>query len=188
MHRILPALALFGAAVSCLIVADAAPAFAQTRPAHPAAKAAPAAGPKRIGVFEDWTAVTHQEAGTTVCYAFTRASTSTPKIPGRGDVVLTVTQRPTLRDSVAISEGFPFGQGIDVTVQADQAALAFYTHDRSAFARDGHATVAAFAQARQAIARGPGPHKEQVADTFSLRGFAAAYAVINKTCPTPAPK
>jgi hypothetical protein len=186
MHRIpsARALALICAAVSCI----AAPAGAQTRPAHPAAKAAPAAGPKRIGVFDDWTAVTHQEAGQTVCYAFTRASTSTPKIPGRGDVVMTVTQRPNLRDSVAISEGFTFGQGIDVTVQADQAALAFYTHDRSAFARDGHAAVAAFGQARQAIARGPGPHKEQVADTFSLRGFAAAYAVINKTCPGPAPK
>jgi hypothetical protein len=179
MHRaIIITLALLGGAT---------PAVAQQRPAHPPAKAAPAppAAPKPIGKFEDWQAATHVEAGQTVCYAFTRATSSVPKLPGRGDVVLTVTQRPSGRDAVAISAGFAFGKAADITVQVEQSALAFYTYGRSGFARDGHAAVALFQKGRQAIARSPGPHTTQVADTFSLRGFAAAYAAINKACPTP---
>lgn len=169
----------------------AVPAGAQTHPAHPAThpaphKTAPAPGaPKSIGKFEDWQAATHEEAGQTVCYAFTRASNSTPALTGRGDVVLTVTQRPTGRDAVAISAGFAYGAGAEVQVQVDQASFPFYTAQRSAFARDGHAVVTAFAKGSRAIAKSPAPRAAhgEVTDTFSLRGFGAAYAAIDKACP-----
>lgn len=162
-------------------------AGAQTRPAHPAAKPAAkpanANAPKSIGKFDDWQAATHLEAGQPVCYAFTRAQSSLPNTPGRGDVVLTVTQRPGGRDAVAISAGLAFAQGAEVTVSPDNKGdLSFYTSGRSAFARDGHAVTVAFANARQAVAKVPGP-KGTVTDTFPLRGFAPAYAAINKACP-----
>lgn len=151
-------------------------------PAHPASHPVPAA-PRAIGKFEDWTAATHQEAGQTVCYAFTRAVTSTPPLPGRADVVLTVTQRPGgVRDAVAISAGFAYAPNAEVALQVDGATLPFYTSQRSAFARDGHATVGAFERGRQAIAKSPGPRNTVVTDTFNMRGFPSAYAAINKAC------
>ena len=163
----------------------AAPAAAQpARPAHakPAARP-PASPPRSIGRFDDWTAATHQEAGQVVCYAFTRAAASSPALPGRGDVVLTVTQRPGgARDAVAISAGFAYAPNAEVQVQVDQASLPFYTAQRSAFARDGHAAVAAFGHGRQAVAKSPGPHAAALTDTFNLRGFSPAYAAINKAC------
>lgn len=177
--------------IMLLLAAAATPAFAQPRPSHPAAAraAAPSAGhatpaaPRSIGKFEDWTAATHQEAGQTVCYAFTRAATSTPPLPGRGDVVLTVTQRPGgARDAVAISAGFAYAPNAEVAVAIEGAPLAFYTSQRSAFARDGHAAVNAFERGRQAIARSPGPRSTVVTDTFTLRGFSPAYAAMNKAC------
>ena len=167
-------------------------AFAQAKaPAHATAHAAPqpsgaapkSPAPKSIGKFEDWQAATHQEAGQPVCYAFTRAASSQPALPGRGDVVLTVTQRNGGRDSVAISAGFAYAAGTEVQVGVDQAQLAFYTANRSAFARDGKAAVAAFEKGRQAIAKSPGPRAVAVSDSFSLRGFSPAYAAINKACP-----
>jgi hypothetical protein len=154
---------------------------AQTR--KPPPHAAPAGGPKALGKYEDWTAAIHQEGGQTVCYAFARAQSSVPAVPGRGDVVLTVTERPTGRDAVAISAGFAYAPGADVLVQVDQAGLHFYTAQRNAFARDGGAVVAAMMKGRQAIARSPGPHGAQVTDTFSLRGFTQAYDAIVKACP-----
>ena len=174
-----------------LFVSTASPALAQTTthkpaaPAHAAAKPAPPKppGPKQIGKFEDWLAATHQEGGQTVCYAFTRASASAPTQPGRGDVVLTVTQRPTGRDAVAISAGFAYAANAEVSVAADKATLDFYTAQRSAFARDGHATVQAFLKAGQAVSTSPAPRGGNVVDKFSLRGFEAAYAAINKACP-----
>jgi glucose/arabinose dehydrogenase len=168
-------------AVSLLLAGAAA---AQRRPAAPA-PAAPAKteGPKEIGHFDDWTAATNAEAGQTICYAFTYASHSTPALPGRDKVVLTVTERPTGRDAVAISAGYAYPANATVTVQVDQNALDFYIAGRSAFARDGHAAATAFARGKEVISRAPGPRTVTVVDTFSLRGFTQAYQAINKACP-----
>ncbi len=169
------------------LFAVAAPAAAQTakKPPLPAAKPARPNGPHAIGYFDDWTAAMHQEAGQTICYAFTRADHSTPVIPGRGEVVLTVTERNASRDVVAISAGFAYAQNAAVSVTAEPASLQFYTAQRSAFARDGHTAVAAFQKGRQVVARSPGPKGLPVSDTFSLRGFSAAHAAIEKACPAP---
>ncbi len=161
----------------------ALPASAETKkaaaPAHPAAAAA--AGPKKIGEFGDWIAATHSESGQSVCYAFTRVQSSTPTLPGRGAVVLTVTERPSGRDAVAIEAGFAYPANATITLQVDQAGLEFYTSGRNAFARDGKATVTAFGKGSRAIARSPAP--KDVTDTFSLKGFTQAYAAIVKACP-----
>lgn len=162
-----------------VLLAPAA-ALAQAKPA-PAPAAAKSNGPKSIGTFQDWQAATHTEGGQTVCYALTRAKTA-GAVPGRGEVVLTVTHRPNLRDAVAISAGFAYAANAEVKVEAGQAGLDFYTAQRSAFAREGAKTVAAFNRVQQAIAKSPGP-RGPVADTFSLKGFNQAYAAITKACP-----
>ncbi len=163
----------------------AAPALAQSKKPAIASKrpAAAAAGPHAIGYFDDWTAAVHREAGEKVCYAFTRAASSTPAIAGRGDVVLTVTERPASRDVVAISAGFAYSRNASVSVGIEQTSMDFYTAQRSAFARDGHAAAQAFQRGRLVIARSPGPRGQIVSDHFSLRGFSAAYAAIGRACP-----
>jgi Invasion associated locus B (IalB) protein len=177
--------------IALLALAIATPAWAQTPPPHkptpPAKPAAPAAaGPKELGKFDDWIAATYEESGRTVCYAFVGAQRSTPVLPNRGEVILTVTERSTGRDAVAISGGFDFPKGAAVTVQVDTSGLDFYTAKADAFARDGKAAVTAFQKGDQALSRSPGPRDGQtVVDTFSLHGFTAAYAAINKACPAP---
>ena len=169
--------------IALLVLALATLAVAQAQN-KPPAKPAAAEAPKLLGKFEDWIAATHQEAGQTVCYAFTRASHSAPALPGRGEVILTVTERQGARDEVAISAGFNFAPNAAVTVQVDTTGLDFYTAKSDAFARDGRAAVAAFHRGVEAMARSPGPRSGEVAvDTFSLRGFSAANAAINKACP-----
>ena len=163
----------------------ALPAVAETNkkpaaaaaPAHPAATAVP----KKIGEFGDWVAATHTEGGQTVCYAFVKAQSSSPELAGRGPVVLTVTERTSGRDSVALEAGFAYAANASVTVQVDQTGLDFYTSGRNAFARDGKAAVAALSKGSRAIARSPVP--KEVTDTFSLKGFGQAYAAIVKACP-----
>lgn len=166
-----------------LVIAFSLPAAAadtkKPQPAHPAPAAA--SGPKSIGKFDDWTAATHEESGSTVCYAFTRAQSSSPALPNRGPVILTVTERPSLRDTVAIDAGFTYAANANVTVQVDQTGLEFYTSGRNAFARDGKAAVGSFKKGSRAIARSPG--SKEVTDTFSLKGFGDAYAAILKACP-----
>ena len=174
------------ATVALFALVLAIPAAAQPR--KPAGKPHPEAAStvaKKLGSFGDWVAATHQENGQTVCYAFTYAKHSAPTVPSRDPVILTVTERPGGRDAVAISAGFDFGKGAAVTMQVETTGLDFYTAQRNAFARDGKAAVVAFGKAAQALSRSPGPRDGQVVvDTFSLRGFSAAYAAINKACPT----
>ncbi len=177
MHTRIPLLVLL-----CVILAG--PGLAQTKkpaPAHPAAAASNA--PKEIAKSDDWTAATHAEGGQTACYALTRVQSSSPSLPGRGEVVLTVTQRPNARDTVAIEAGFDYAKDAIVTVQVDQTGLDFFTRERDAYARDGKAAVAAFLKGQRAIARSPGAKGQQITDTFSLKGFSAAYAAIVKACP-----
>lgn len=159
----------------------AAPIRAET--AKPPSHHAKAGGPQAIGTFEDWTAATNKEGAQTVCYAFTRAHASAPALPGRGDVVLTVTERPSGRDAVAVSAGFTYAANATVKLDVDGTGFDLYTAQRSAFARDGHAVVQAMSHGKQAVARSPGPKGADVQDTFSLRGFAPAYAAIVKHCP-----
>ena len=165
------------------LLASAGLAVCVAGEARAAKAAAPANAPKPIGKFENWRAATHVEAGQAVCYAFTRAQSSAPSVSGRGEVVLTVTQRPSGRDAVAISAGFAYPADAEVKVDVDKTELAFYTSGRSAFARDGQAAVAAFTKGREAVAKSPGPRGAAVSDTFSLQGFSAAYSAVNKACP-----
>lgn len=186
--------AVLALALTAPVLAQQAPVPAATpapvpgqAPAAAVAKKKPVVakpgGPTAIGTFDDWIAATHHEAGQPVCYAFTRAQASMPALAGRGPVILTVTQRNSGRDAVAMEAGFPFAANATVNVQADQTGLDFYTAQRAAFARNGHAAVTAFQNASRAIARSPGPHQATVTDTFSLKGFSAAYSAISKACP-----
>jgi hypothetical protein len=164
------------------LVGLTAPPAAAAPKHHPAAKEA-ASKAKQLGKFDDWTAVTRDEGGQTVCYAFTYPSASVPKLSGRGKPVLTVTERPSGRDAVAFSAGFAFAANAETNLQVEQASLPFYTAGRFAFVRDGAAAVEAFRKGRDATMRSPASRGAQVSDTFSLSGFSAAYEAINKACP-----
>jgi len=175
-------------AIPIVIVAAclAGPALAATpgRPSPPQAHSKQRTDdPKPLGKFDSWVAATHLEGGQTVCYAFTLAQNSVPKLPGRGDVVLTVTERPSGRDAVAVSAGYAYPANAEVKMRVERGELDFYTAQRSAFARDGHAAVTALLKSREAVTRGPGPRGASVTDSFSLRGFDTAYAAIGKACP-----
>ncbi len=138
--------------------------------------------PQLLGHYGDWTAATNTEAGALVCYAFTRAQNSAPHIAGRGDVVLTVTERTITRDAVGIGFGMLFSPDATLEVIAGSSTFEFYSASRSAFARDGHAVLLAFERSDKVVAKsqGPGP---SITDEFSLLGFAAAYSAVVRTCP-----
>ena len=173
MRRILP--------IAALLLPLAAVA------AEPGAKRPPdrADTPQPLGTFEAWTAATHHEADQLVCYAFTRVHGSSAKLAGRGDVILSVTERPSGRDAVALSAGYAYPPSAEARLQVEKASFVLYTSQRSAFARDGHAVVAALlrSHAREIQTHAPAPRHMQVTDQFSLRGFAQAYAAITKACP-----
>jgi invasion protein IalB len=171
MHARLP---IFAAALAVLAVA---PALAAPKHAATSAAAKPAGPtPKELGRFDEWTAATYENAGQTICYAFTRAKPAGPS-SGAALPLLTVTERANNRDEVAITSPTAYAKDASVLLQVGQAGLDFYTSGRDAFARDGKAAVAAMRRGDEAITRG---HNT---DTYSLKGFTQAYDAIVKACP-----
>ncbi len=143
-----------------------------------AAKPAPAA-PTELGAFGKWVAATHGTGRDKLCYAFTRTDGQDP-ISGSGPV-LSVTDRATGRNQVAISAGPLYPKGAGAMVMVGTASLDFYTSGHDAFARDGHATVTAFERGAAAVLHPPGKGAHPL--NFSLAGFSAAHAAIRKACP-----
>jgi hypothetical protein len=199
MRALLPTLAFTLIAVPALaapilaapvVAAPALGAPVLADPAKAAVHHAPAAGaqtgaPRSIGKFGQWQAATHQVDGAVTCFAFTRAEASAQHIPGRGDVVLSVTRRPKSHDVAALSAGFVLSGHEDAQLQAGATKMLFYIAGRSAFARDNAAAIAAFGQESSVTARLPGPNGVIATDHFSLKGFAGAYAALAQACPTP---
>jgi invasion protein IalB len=146
------------------------------------------AQPTQLGRHGTWTAATTQEGGQKVCYAFARAGSSEGAPGNRGAVTLTVTHRPSGRDQVAVSVGYPFARGAEtVLTVGNQEFRSYATVQSSAFFQNGAQLIAAFRGGREAVARSPGPPgRGQVTDTFPLNGFSAAYDAINRECPAAA--
>ena len=132
----------------------------------PAHAAGPRAAPTPDGSFGDWRAATVEEAGKLVCYAFTNSTASTPAVPGRDDVIMTVTHRPSGRDAVALMADLAYPPAAEVQVQVEKAELPFYTSGQSVFARDEDAVVAAFKDGLEAVAKSPRKAGPPVTDTL----------------------
>jgi invasion protein IalB len=161
-------------AASAAVLILAAPAAAQPR-----------AQPERLGTHGAWTAAKHQEGGQPVCYAFTRANRSEGAPGNRVAVTLTVTHRPTGRDQVAVSVGYPLPRSAESVLTVGNSEFRSYAVAGSnAFFQNGAQLIAAFRNGREAVARSPGPPGRQpVTDSFSLSGFTAAYQAISRECP-----
>ena len=166
----------------CATIQTVSHAHTKTAAKSKSHKAASSA-PQSIGKFGDWQAATHTEAGQTICYAFARPDASDPALPGRGDVVFTVTERAKLRDTVALSAGFVYPANAQVSVTVGSPSFPFYTAGRSAFARDGAALIAAFDKGSDAVVSSPAPKGKTVTDHFSLTGFSAAMTAVLAACP-----
>ncbi len=168
---------LLGLALAVIAI----PAGAVQKSAKSTAAAAASGAPKELGRFQNWIAATYSENGREICYAFTRAGNQDPAT-GSGPV-LSVTDRPSGRDQVAISGGPVYAKDAEITVQVDQTGLDFYTSGRDAFARDNDAATAAFARGATAVARAPTAHGGQTTLSFNLDGFSAAHDAVEKACP-----
>jgi hypothetical protein len=142
-----------------------------------------ASGPQSLGTFGDWTAASYGSGADKACYAFTTAKSSSPALPKRGDVLLTVTQRKSVSDEVTLAAGYTYPKSPTVMLTVGTSVIDFYTSGETAFTTSGAAAIAAFQAGATALAKSSGPKGSTVEDNFSLTGFSGAYGAIKKACP-----
>lgn len=142
---------------------------------------------RSLGSFNDWTAVVDGRAGKKLCYAGSTPKKSQGKYVSRGDVHLLVTHRPAekVNGEISVTAGYTFREGKDVEAVIDGKTFKLFTRGENAWAYDANADrsmVAAMKAGRQMIVRGTSSRGTQTTDTYSLAGFSAALAAIDKAC------
>ena len=171
-------------------------ARAQTPPAAagtPAQAAKPpAAAPngskaEHLGDAQGWSAFAETDKNAKACFLVGRPVKSEPENLKRGDVYVYVTHRPADKtfNVVSFAAGYPYKEGSDAELAVDTRKFALFTTKESAWSRDAatdKAVVDAMAKAKQAVLKGTSTRGTNTTDTYSLDGFAAMLAQIDKAC------
>ncbi|UTW55618.1 invasion associated locus B family protein [Kordiimonas sp. SCSIO 12610] len=143
-----------------------------------------------IGSFRDWDALLIKEGNTKTCYMIStpKRSTANKKNVRRGDIYITVTNRPNVgvKTEVNAVMGYPLRPNSEVSFQIDgKRAQRLFTEGSTAWAYDGKddaKLAAAMKAGSRLVVTGTSARGTRTTDTYSLSGFTAALNAINKAC------
>jgi len=162
-------------------------AFAVAIPAFAPVLAQDATSPSLLGKFDDWEALTFKEGQARVCYMGTRPKKSTGKYSKRGPVFFLVTHRPA-ESAVGVIEirtGYAFKKNSEPNVTIGENTYRLFSDGASAFARDAKTDsnlIRSMIRGASMVVKGTSSRGTLTTDTYSLKGFTAAYKVISEAC------
>lgn len=146
--------------------------------------------PRRLSTHQDWDAMISGSGSSKVCYVISVPKKTWISRSGarRGDIYLTVTHRPAfgVTDEVNVVVGYPIRQGSEARISVDgQHRYQFFTEGSGAWAydpKDDRSVVAAMKAGVNLEVRATSQRGTNTRDTFSLRGFTAAYNAASQAC------
>lgn len=155
------------------------------------ATAAQAQGkPRKISTHSDWDAMVAGSGSNKICYVISvpKKTWISRKGASRGDIYLTVTHRPAfgVSDEVNVVVGYPIRQGSEARLSVDgKRSYQFFTEGSGAWAydpKDDRSAVDAMKAGMNLEVRATSQRGTNTRDTFSLRGFTAAYNAATRAC------
>ena len=155
-----------------------------------AALAAPAAGADKqtfLGQHGDWYAYRINEDSARTCYMVSKPTRTRGKFTKRGEVVAFVTHRPKEgeRDVINFQAGFTYKANSAISVTVGDKAFSLFSSKDTAWSRnagDDKAMIKAMIGGTTMDVKGITSRGAQIVDTYSLRGFTAAYKKITQAC------
>jgi invasion protein IalB len=147
---------------------------------------ASAQNPKPIGSYGDWQALTFEENGKSGCYVITEPARKEGQYTSRGQVYALVTHRPTDKklNVFTIISGYTYKEGADAVLQIGDEKFTLFTQEGMAWAddEDDARIVEALKKGTDMVVHGTSARGTETVDTYSLKGFAKAYAAIGDAC------
>ncbi len=148
---------------------------------------AQAQGTTRLGDFGDWSAFEFAESGKAACYMVSYPEKSVGDYKKRGDTYTVVTHRPAekRRDEVSFVAGYIHKKDSEVKITIGRKSHTLFTQGDGAWtpnARSDKALVKAMIRGQAMVVQGVSRRGTITTDTYSLTGFAKAYAAISKAC------
>jgi len=163
-------LSFIGAASSALFFTGISDAFAES-----------------LGVYDSWSAFKTADGNGNVCYIGAEPEKAEGKYKERGETYLLVTQRPGVKelDVVSIRAGYKYRENSDVSIKIGGSSFSLFTAEGHAWARDSDtdkALVNAMKQGSKMVIKGTSWRGTLTTDTYSLKGFTAAYSQSRSAC------
>ncbi len=150
-----------------------------------------AAAPKLIGEYGDWVAYFYSDSGGTVCYMASSPKKDEGKYSSRGDIYAVITHRPKEKsfDVVNFVAGYDFkpGEMVEVKIGNTTVNKLFTDKDKAWAVNDDvdKQLVGSMKKGERMIVHGVSSKGTKTKDTYSLRGFVAAYKAIGAKCSKP---
>jgi len=148
----------------------------------PAARAA-----MSLGTFGDWEAYTERENGKLVCYMGSAPTKMRGKYKVRGKSFVLVTHRPSEQSTnvVSVQAGYTYKKGSEVEILIGKKTTKLFVDNQHAYAYDSKSDgelVKSMIRAAGMTVKGVSSRGTLTTDTYSLKGFSAAYKSISAAC------
>jgi invasion protein IalB len=140
-----------------------------------------------LGTYGDWEAYQRTEKGKRVCYIGSEPTTTRGKYKVRGRTFILVTHRPAekSRNVVSFRAGYTFKKGYDVSFVIAKTSHMLSGDGDWAFTPDqdaDDALVKAMIRGNAMTVKATSSRNTKTTDTYSLKGFTAAYRAIGRAC------
>ena len=135
----------------------------------------------------DWSAFKYGSGKSRSCYIASAPQKETGNYKRRGDTFVLVTHRPGegARDVFELRAGYLYKKDSSVTVVIDGQNFDLFTQGSTAWAKDDKtdgALARAMIRGSKMRVTGISARGTKTVDTYSLRGFTAAYKIIGRDC------
>lgn len=142
---------------------------------------------KKLALFDGWEANTASDRGQKICFMVSDPSSKAPAEAKRGLVQAFVSHRPgeKARDVVSFNLGYRIKPTVPVRVVIGGKSTALMAEGETAWAKDAaddKLLVQAMMAGSSLTVNGESERGTKTVDTYSLKGFSAAYKEINKAC------
>lgn len=140
-----------------------------------------------VKTFSDWSVFRDGKGKDKTCYIASSPTKETGKYKNRGDSFVLVTHRPgeRTRDVFELRAGYAYGKDSEVIVNIDNQVYKLFTDKSTAWAKDSktdRTLTRAMIRGRTMTVTGTSSRGTKTVDTYSLKGFTAAYRTIGKEC------
>ncbi len=140
-----------------------------------------------LGVFSDWEAYTERDDGKLVCFMGSEPTKMTGNYKVRGKSFVLVTHRPKdkSKNVVSIQAGYTYKDRSEAVINIDGDITTLFVSDRHAYAIDAKADntlVKSMIKNTSMTVKGTSSRGTLTTDTYSLKGFTAAYKAISAAC------
>ena len=113
----------------------------------------------------------------------TPLKTDIPEGKSRGENYLLVYRmKNNIEPIIQITSGFNYQSSDSITVKIDDIDYSFYTDSDTAWAKEDQKTIKAMKKGLELITTGTSDRGTRVVDTYTLKGFTAAFKKLINNC------